>query len=184
MAQKTPSPIGSVEHIPSSEIGGGFPPFQKETFASQLVWFALTFIILYVLMSRIALPRIGAIFEARAKHIADDLAEAESHKQQSDAAIAAYEKALADARSRAQAMANQTREKHAAEAEVTRKGLESELNAKLAEAEKAIAATKQAAMTNVRTIAADAAAAIVERLSGQAPLEKDVAAAVAAVLKR
>ena len=161
-----------------------FPPFDRETFASQVVWLAITFGVLYVLMARVALPRIGAIFEARAKHIADDLAEAESLKGQSDAAIAAYEKALAEARGRAQAMAGETRDKQAAEAEVTRKGLEAELAAKLAEAEKAIASTRDAAMANVRTIAADAAAAIVERLAGQKPADKDVTAAVTAVLKR
>jgi F-type H+-transporting ATPase subunit b len=161
-----------------------FPPFAKETFASQLVWLAITFGLLYVLMARVALPRVGAIFEARSKHISDDLAEAERLKGQSDAAIAAHEKSLADARARALALAAETREKHAAEAERARKSLEAELHARLAEAEKAIAATKDAAMANVRTIAADAAAAIVERLAGKAPAQKDVTAAVSAVLKR
>ena len=98
--------------------------------------------------------------------------------------MAAYEKALADARARAQAIANETREKQAAEADAARKKIEDELNAKLAEAEKTIAATKQAAMANVRAIAQDAAGAIVERLIGAAPSDKAVADAVADVLKR
>jgi F-type H+-transporting ATPase subunit b len=163
---------------------GGFPPFQKETFASQLVWLALTFVLLYVLMSKVALPRIASILAERSKRVADDLASAERLKEQSDAANAAYQKALADARARAQAIAGDTRHRQAAEAEETRKRLEAELHERLIAAEKAIDATRTAAMANVRAIAADAAAAIVERLIGQAPAERDVAAALADVLKR
>ncbi|MGC1695945.1 MAG: F0F1 ATP synthase subunit B [Pseudolabrys sp.] len=174
----------SVEHVPASEHDGGFPPFEPQTFASQLVWLAIAFVLLYVLMSRLALPRVASIIEDRQKRIADDLADAERLKQESDAAVAAYEKALADARARAQTIANETREKQQAQADATRKTLEAGLNAKLAEAEKSIAATKQVAMANVRTIAEDAARAIIERLIGTAPNDKAVAEAVADVLKR
>jgi F-type H+-transporting ATPase subunit b len=162
---------------------GAFPPFNPATFASQLFWLVIAFVLLYVLMSKLALPRIGSIIENRQKRIADDLAAAASLKAESDAAIAAYEKALADARSRAQAIANETRDTQAAAAEVTRKKLEDELNTKLAEAEKTIAATKTAAMANVRGIAADATKAIVERLIGKAPADSAVDAAVTAALK-
>jgi F-type H+-transporting ATPase subunit b len=140
----------------TEQPGGGkppFPPFNKETFASQLVWLALTFVLLYVLMSRIALPRVGAIIAARSEHIAADLAEAQKLKDETDKAIAAYEKTLADARADAQALAAQTRDKLMAAANERRKSLEGKLNEKLAEAETTIAATKAAAMTNVRAIA-------------------------------
>jgi F-type H+-transporting ATPase subunit b len=160
-----------------------FPPFNPTTFTSQLFWLVIAFVALYVLMAKVALPRVGAIIESRQKRIADDLAGAASLKAESDAAIAAYEKALAEARARAQAIANETRDKQAAAAEATRKRLEGELNAKLAEAEKTIAATKQAAMSNVRGIAADATKAIVERLIGKAPSDSAVDAAVADALK-
>jgi len=163
---------------------GAFPPFQSQTFASQLVWLAIAFVLLYVLMAKLALPRVGAIIEGRRKHIEDDISEAGQLKTKSDEAAAAYEKALADARSRAQAIANDTRERQAAEAEVRRKALEDQLNVKLADAEKTIAATKQAAMANVRGIAEDAARAIVERLIGTAPTDKAVADAVSDVLKQ
>src|SRR5438477_13060171 len=106
MAQKNAQPVIAVEHVPPSERGGGFPPFQSETFASQLLWLAITFIALYLLMSRVALPRIGTILDKRKGRIDGDLAEAARLKDQSDAAIAAYEKSLADARSRAQTLAN------------------------------------------------------------------------------
>jgi F-type H+-transporting ATPase subunit b len=161
-----------------------FPPFQVQTFASQLFWLALTFIALYVLMAKVALPRIAGIMESRRRHIADDLAAAESLKQQSSAALAAYEKALADARNRAHAIASETHHQLMTEAETRRRALEEKLNAQLAEAETAIAATKSAAMANVHTIAVDAAAAIVEQLIGTTPAAKSIDKAVDEVLKR
>ena len=178
-----PAHKASTEH-PAEGGHGAFPPFQSQTFASQLVWLLIAFVLLYVLMWKLALPRVASIIEDRQKRIADDLAEAERLKQQSDAAVAAYEKALADARARAQTIANETRATQQAKADATRKTLEDGLNAKLADAEKSIAATKQAAMANVRAIAEDAARAIIERLIGSAPSDKAVAEAVAAALKR
>lgn len=155
-----------------------FPPFQSEYYPSQLVWLVLTFVLLYALMARLALPRIGAILAERSKRIADDLAAAQRLKERSDAAHAAYEKALGDARMRAQGIASTTREQQAAAAEATNKGLEAKLHERLAAAEKSIAATRAAAMDNVGTIAAEGAAAIVERLIGKAPAAHEVAAAL------
>ena len=161
-----------------------FPPFNKDTFASQLVWLAIAFVALYLLMSKIALPRIGSIIEGRRAKIAADLVEAQRLKQQSEDAIAAYEKGLADARGRAQAIAAKTRDKLMAEADARRKAIEAKLNERLAEAEKSIDATRRAAMANVKGIAAETAAAIVERLIGTKPPEKAVEDAVAETLKR
>lgn len=176
-----------AEPTAHTEVPAGqssFPPFQSEHFPSQLFWLAVTFILLYALMAKIALPRIGSILENRAKHIADDIAAAQSLKERSDAAHAAYEKSLADARARAQSIASATREKQAAEAEAVNKQLEAELHSRLAAAEQSIAATRTAAMGNVRTIAADAASAIVERLVGKAPADHEIAAALESTLKR
>ena len=163
---------------------GGFPPFQKETFASQLFWLIIAFAILYVLMSKLALPRVGAIIDARKSRIDGDLAAANQLKTSADAAMAAYEKSLAEARGRAQTIGNETRDRLNAEAEKSRKALDEQLNVKLAEAEKTIAATKTAAMSNVRSIATDAASAIVTRLTGTAPADAAVASAIDSVLKR
>jgi F-type H+-transporting ATPase subunit b len=162
---------------------GHFPPFQTDTFASQLFWFAIAFVALYIIMSRLAIPRIGGIMDARRQSAEGDLAEAKRLKDSSDAAITAYEKALADARGRAQALANETHEKFAAEAEAARKDLDTVLNTRLAEAEQAIATRRTAARANVQDIAVDTAAAIVERLTGNAPAKDDVSKAVAGALK-
>jgi F-type H+-transporting ATPase subunit b len=163
---------------------GHFPPFERETFASQLFWFAIAFVLLYVIISRLAIPRVGGIMDARRQSVEGDLAEAKRLKDSSDAAIAAYEKSLADARGRAQALANETREKYAKEADAARHDLDATLNTRIAAAEQAIAARRTAAMTNVHDIAVETAAAIVERLTGNAPAKDDVAKAVAGTLKR
>jgi F-type H+-transporting ATPase subunit b len=170
-----------------TEIPGGgkpqFPPFNKDTFASQLVWFAIFFVALYFIIARLAIPQIGGIMAARGQRVADDLAEANRLKAESDSALAAYEKSLAEARNRAQALANETREKLNAEAEQARRRLEGELNARIVNAEGTIAATKAAAMANVEGIAIETAAAIVERLIGTAPAGEAVKSAVAGALK-
>jgi F-type H+-transporting ATPase subunit b len=160
-----------------------FPPFDSSTFASQLVSLAIAFVALYLIVSRIALPRVGAVIDARHNKIEGDLAEAQKLKDESEAALKAYESDLASARSKAQAIGAETREKLNAVSEAERKTLEDKLAGKLADAEKTIAATRATAMSNVRGIAADAASAIVQRLTGTAPDSNAVASAVDASLK-
>ncbi len=183
MAEKKAAPTGAHTEQPGGPKGA-FPPFNKETFASQLVWLAITFVILYLLISRVAIPRIGGILAARTQRIEGDFAAAQRMKEESEAALAAYEKSLAEARNRAQAIGAEIRDRLHAEGEERRKALEAKLNTELAEAEKQIATTKSAAMTNVRTIAVDAAAAIVQRLIGKAPPPAAVTSAVDEALKR
>jgi F-type H+-transporting ATPase subunit b len=155
-----------------------FPPFDATTFASQLLWLVLSFGLLYLLMSRVALPRIGRILEERHDRIADDLEEAAKHKAESEAAQASYEKALAEARAKANSIAGETRNRLAADSEANRKSLEAGLAAKLATAEQSIASTKTEALTHVRGIAVDATHAIVSTLIGTSPAQADVEKAV------
>jgi F-type H+-transporting ATPase subunit b len=180
MTQPTKATQTEVGH----EAGGGhatFPPFETATFPSQLLWLAITFGALYYVMSKIALPKLGAVIEKRKAKIASDLNDAAAMQQQADAAAAAHEKTLADARAKAQGLAQEARDKLAAEAEAKRKTLEGELAAKLALAEQQIAVTRAQAMTNVESIARDAAGAIFERILGR-PADADaIAAAVASV---
>jgi F-type H+-transporting ATPase subunit b len=175
---------GATAH---TEAEGGhkapFPPFQKDTFASQLVSLLIAFVALYLIVSRIALPRVGSLLDERQKKIEGDLAAAQTLRDESDAALKAYESELAAARARAQAIGTETREKLNAASGAGRKTLEERLSVKLAEAEKTIAATRDAAMSNVRGIASDAAIAIVQRLTGLAPDRRSVNKAVDASLK-
>jgi F-type H+-transporting ATPase subunit b len=175
---------GATAH---TEADGGhkapFPPFQKDTFASQLVSLLIAFVALYLIVSRIALPRVGGLLDERQNKIEGDLSEAQKLKDASDGALKAYESDLAAARARAQAIGSETREKLNAASEAERKTLEQQLSVKLAEAEKTIASTREAAMSNVRGIASEAAAAIVQRLTGLNPDGPSVDRAVDASLK-
>jgi F-type H+-transporting ATPase subunit b len=185
MAESHGEAKGATAHTEADggHHGGGFPPFESSTFASQLVSLAIFFVALYLIVSKLALPRVGGTIEARQNKIEGDLGEAQRLKDQSDAALKAYEGELAAARSRAQAIGNETREKLNAQADAERKALEDQLAAKLAAAEKTIATTRTAAMSNVRGIAADAAGSIVQRLTGVTPDAALVSAAVDTSLK-
>ena len=183
MAESHGDTKGTTAHTEADAHGRAFPPFQKETFASQLVSLLIAFVALYLIVSRIALPKVGKTIDDRQAKIEGDLAEAQKLKDESDNALKAYEADLAAARSRAQAIGSETREKLNAASEAERKSLEDKLSVKLADAEKTIAATREAAMSNVRGIAADAATAIVQRLTGVMPDGKAVASAVDASLK-
>jgi F-type H+-transporting ATPase subunit b len=161
---------------------GVFPPFNKETFGSQLLWFAIAFAALYLLLARVALPRLAAIMEARRARLDADIEAAGKLTAKSEAAIEAYEKALAEARAKAQTIAAEARRDLMAKAEERKKKLEAGLAAKLAEAERQIEATKAAAMAHVRGIAADTAGAIVEQIVGKAPGKAAAERAVDAAL--
>jgi F-type H+-transporting ATPase subunit b len=184
VAESHGSAKGATAH---TQADGGhkaaFPPFEKDTYASQLVSLVIAFGALYLIVSRIALPRVGSLLDARQGAIEGDLAAAQALKDQSDSALKAYESELAGARSRAQAIGAETRDKLNAASEAQRKTLEDQLAVKLADAEKTIAATREGAMSNVRGIAAEAAAAIVQRLTGMLPDGKTVDSAVDASLK-
>ena len=112
-----------------------FPPFDPATFGSQLFWLVILFGLLYILMSRVALPKVGSILEARDKKIAGDLAEAARMKEASDAAVAAHEQALAEARQNAHAIAQKARDAAKAEATADRTRIEADLNKKLTASE-------------------------------------------------
>lgn len=158
-----------------------FPPFQTETFASQLLWLALTFGLLYFLMSKIALPRISGILESRSGRIAQDLEEANRLKDESDAAIAAYEHELAEAKSRSHGIAQEARDTAKAELDAKRDAVEAELAEKIVAAEKSIAKIKAKAMGDVSSIAQETTETLVTQLLSGKVTKAEISAAVAAV---
>ena len=165
-----------------SKGGGTFPPFDGSTMVAQLLWFAIAFAALYWLMSKVVLPRVAAILQERESLVSSDLDAAAKLKADTDEAIAVYEKALADAKAKAQAIAAETRDRLQGESDARRKAIEADLAVKLEAAEQQITASKAQAMTSVRGIAIDAAQAIVQQLVGTAPSVTDVEAAVTRTL--
>ncbi|WDR06541.1 ATP F0F1 synthase subunit B [Devosia rhodophyticola] len=148
------------------EHGEAFPPFDPSTFGTQLVWLAITFAALYVVISRMALPRIGAILDDRKARIDGDLNAADASRQKTDAAIAAYEAELANARAKSHALAEETRQGIKADIDTKRQAVEADLSKKVTEAETRIQATKTEALGHVGEIAADTVEALVQQLTG------------------
>ncbi|MCT8970326.1 F0F1 ATP synthase subunit B [Microbaculum marinisediminis] len=166
----------------SEPQSGGMPQFDFSNYAPQIVWLAITFVALYVLMSKVALPRIATVIEHRRDRIASDLDAAARLKEETDEVIAAYEAELAEARGRAHEIAAETRDKLNSELAEERAEVEAGLAKKTAQAEKRIADTKAKAMAEVDSAAADAAAEIVTALTGLKPTKAEIDKAVVSAL--
>jgi len=159
----------------------GLPQLNTHYFSPQLFWLALTFLALLFMMSKVALPRIGEVIEERRERIQRDIEAAGRHKAETDKALADYEKALSDARANASAIAKQMRDKLAGETDAEKAKVESQIAAKLADAEARISATKSKALSAVNDIAADTASAVVAKLIGQDVHADEVKKALAAI---
>ena len=174
----------SQAHAATEAPGGAhvetvFPPFDPSHWSSQLFWLVVLFGLLYILMSRVALPRVGQILDDRAKRITADLAAARAAQEQAAEAERVHHKTVADAHAAAQATAQQAHQAVASEGDAKRRSLDAELAAKLSASDAQIDASKSAAMSNVRAIAAEAAAMIVQQLTGRAPDQAAIEAALA-----
>ncbi len=158
----------------TGEKAGGLPQLNTADFIPQLAWLALTFIVLYLVLSRVTLPRIGEVLEERKDRVQRDLDAAERFKGDTDAALAAYEKSLSDARQKASSMAKDVRDKLTTDTEQERSRIESELAAKLSDAEARISATKSKALASVDDIAAETASEVINKLLGENVSPADV----------
>lgn len=154
------------------------PQLEIGDYAPQLVWLVATFIVLVLLMWRVALPRVARVLEERERRIAGDLEQAEKLKSDAEAAQATYQKALAEARGQAQALLGETKERLAQETARHKGEIERELAAKSEAAEMRIARARAEAMANVAEVAGEVARAATARLIG---IEPDAAATEAAV---
>ena len=155
------------------------PQLDFSTWPPQIIWLVITFGILYLVISKFALPKIGGAIESRQNRIASDLDEAQRLKDESERAIAAYETALAEAKAKAHGIAQETRDTLKAEIEAERNALDEKLNERLAEAEARISATKADALKSVEEVAGEAAGAIVSQLIGKKTSAADIKKAVA-----
>ncbi|MEN3951167.1 F0F1 ATP synthase subunit B' [Iodidimonas sp. SYSU 1G8] len=160
------------------------PQLDISSFPPQLFWLAISFVLLYVVMSRLALPRVGEILRIREERITSDLDRAERLNRDAEDAVKAYEQALAEARAKATDIATKTRAAVQAEAEARQAEAEARLTAQLEAAEARIRATRDEAMSHVREIASDTAVALVTRLLGSAPESARLDQAVGEELQR
>jgi len=173
------APTTTATHAPAHG-GGEFPPFKTETFPSQIFWLAITFAVLFVILWRIIGPKLGRVIAERRGRIAGDIETASKHKTDAEAALSAYETALAEARSRAHAEAEDNRRRVEAEVEKAKADAEAEFREAATKAEAGIAASRAEAAIHVTKAAQDAAAAIVTRLIGDTVSPEEAEAAVKA----
>jgi F-type H+-transporting ATPase subunit b len=179
-----PAPIGPGTLVETPKEHKVFPPFDATTFASQLLWLAITFVLLYWVLARFAIPRIAGILADRRNRIAGDIEAAEAMKTRSEQALADYEKALAEARTNANRIAEGARDESKAAAAKQRAVIEADLGKQLAEAETRIAAIKDRAVAEVGVIAGEAAEAVVAALTDARVTRQEIDAAVAAAMSR
>lgn len=174
--QGQPDALGIVEH----GSGGGLPQLDLGTYPSQIFWLIITFFVLYWLMSRIALPRIGLALEERADTIANNLDRAEELKRKAQDAEAAYNEALAAARVHAQEIAAAARAEIQKEVDAATARAEAEISARTAEGESRISAIRESAMQGVAEVAEETAVAIIDRMMPEIADQSTVRSAVRA----
>ena len=165
-----------------AEGGSGvFPPLDATSFPSQLFWLVIFFSALYLAMSRLVLPKLGAILARRKAQVDGDVARAQALKDETEAAVKHYEKALADARSNANDIARDTKAKVTSQIDGEQATLDAGLAQKIKEAEARVAKAKAKAMESVETIAGESAADIVTSLTGGTTTKAAVAKAIASI---
>ncbi len=160
----------------------GMPQLCGEWFGNQIFWLVVALVAIYFILSRIALPRIGAVLAERQGTITNDIAAAEDLKVKATEAEAQYDKALIDARAEAQRIIEAAKADIQADLDKAIAKADAEIAAKSAESEKAIAEIREGALKNVEDVAKDTAQAIVAALGGSADA-KTVSAAVDARMK-
>lgn len=184
MAETPPSPEGAApqaSHASTEAQGGasaGLPQFDATWWGGQIVWLALIFLVLYLALSKVLLPKLSKTIDEREGKISGDIADARRLKQEAEAQAVAAEAELVDARAKAQKTAADAKAKAAANAAERQSAEEAKLNARLVSAEAEIRAARDQAMSNVSAIAAETAQAIVEKLTGDKVTADAVQAAV------
>lgn len=161
---------------------GGMPQLDFSTWGNQIFWLVLTLIVIYFVLSRIALPRIAAILAERQGTITSDLAAAEDLKAKAEEAEAAYDKALIDARAEAHRIVAEAKAEIQGDLDAAMAKADAEIAAKAAESEKAIAEIRAGALEAVKEVAGETAQEIVTTMGGSADA-KAITAAVDARVK-
>lgn len=172
--------------LPTAAHAEGMPQldFANPLTTSQVVWGAIIFAMLYILLSRSALPKVATVIEERARHIASDLETAQAAKARSDEAARQVAEATARARVEAQAQINTALDVAKAEAASRIAALNDRLEKQLRESESQIDAARAAALRALREVATETAATVIGRLTGAAPDQARLDGAISVALTR
>ncbi len=159
------------------------PQLDFATYLPQIVWLVIAFVGLYLLMSRVALPRIAEVLEEREDRVADDLERARTSKEEAERVLEAYERELLEARTKAHAVVQESRRRLAAEVAEKKAEVERALEAEGAKAAQRISATRDQAMANLEELAQEVTRAAMVRLIGKTPDEPSLRAAIEAEIE-
>ncbi|WP_299876367.1 F0F1 ATP synthase subunit B' [uncultured Sulfitobacter sp.] len=174
--------MATETHSAAADAAPGMPQLDFSTWGNQIFWLVLALIATYLILSRVALPRIGAVLAERQGTITNDIAAAEDLKAKAVDAEEAYNKALVDARAEAQRIVAETKAEIQADLDTAIAKADGEIAAKAAESQKAIEEIRAGAMDSVKVVAKDTAKEIIAAMGGKADA-KTVTAAVTARMK-
>ena len=174
--------MATETHSAAEAAGPGMPQLDFSTWGNQIFWLVLTLIVIYFVLSRIALPRIASVLAERQGTISNDIAAAEDLKAKAQAAEVAYDKALVDARAEAQKIVAETKAGIQADLDAAIEKADAQIAVKAAEGEKVIADIRANALDSVKVVAKDTAKEIVTAMGGKADA-KSITAAVTARMK-
>ena len=180
----TPTELQTGTEQPAAAPKVGLPQLDAHTFAGQLFWLVISLTVLFMVVWRVAAPKIGGVIAARAGRIKGDVDRAAEAKRKSEEALATYERALADARARALKIGDEMRKVSQAEADAKSAAEAQRVAADTAKAEARIADMRKTAMANVAALASDVASEVILRLTGETVAASEISNAVAASLKR
>ena len=145
----------------------GMPQLDFSTFGNQIFWLVVTLVVIYLILSRVALPRIAGVLAERSGTISNDLAAAEELKAKAVAAEEAYNQALSDARAEAAKIVASTKADMKAELDAAIAKADAEISQKTAESEKVISEIRSTALESVEEVAKNTAMALVAALGGK-----------------
>jgi F-type H+-transporting ATPase subunit b len=183
LAQETqPEAPAGAAATQEQEKSGGMPQLEFGDFAPQLIWLAISFVLLLILMSKVAMPRVASAIEQRETRIKGDLDRAERVKVEADTALAAYQKTIADARAKAQSELRQTQAEIAAETAKREAAFGQQLAQRTKAAEDGIAQAKTRALTDLRGVGAEVTGGVLAKVAGLKPPVAQIQAAVDATM--
>ncbi|MGY6412215.1 MAG: F0F1 ATP synthase subunit B' [Alkalilacustris sp.] len=162
--------------------GVGMPQLDFDTFPNQMFWLVVSLVAIYLILTRVALPRIGAVLAERRGAITNDIARAEAYKQQAEDAEKAYDKALADARAEAGRIIDKAKAEMQEQLDIALQKADAEIAAKTVESERRLAEIRDSAAAAVEEVARDTAREVVSAMGGKAD-GRSINAAVTARLK-
>lgn len=158
------------------------PQLDPSVWPTQLIWLAITFIALYLIVWRVALPRIADVLEARQRKLDDDLKKATALKEEAETILAEYEKMRADAQAAAHGVLQKAQDEMKAEAERQTAETMARLARQTEEAEARIDAAKSAALSGLEGTVSEVVAAATEKLIGVKAGDQEISRAVGQVM--